>query len=72
MIGVDPRAQGTGLGSALLRHALEQCDAQHLPAYLESSNPKNNPLYERHGFEVLAELQSGDSPPIWPMLRTAR
>ena len=38
-------------------------------AYLESSNPLNVPLYERFGFEVIAEIQAGDSPAIWPMLR---
>lgn len=40
-------------------------------AYLESSNPLNVPLYERFGFEVIAEIQTGDSPTIWPMLRPA-
>lgn len=39
VIGVDPPRQGTGLGSALLEHALAACDNEHLPAYLESSNP---------------------------------
>ena len=28
-------------------------------AYLESSNPRNIPLYERHGFEALGEIQVG-------------
>ena len=72
LIGVDPRCQGKGLGSALMRHALERCDEDHLPAYLESSNPANIPLYERHGFVVLDKLQSGSSPTIVPMLRAAR
>lgn len=72
LIGVDPRHQHKGLGSALLRHALRQCDRDHAPAYLESSNPANIPLYERHGFETLGTIQAGSSPPIVPMLRTAR
>ncbi|HEV7158081.1 MAG TPA: GNAT family N-acetyltransferase [Caulobacteraceae bacterium] len=71
-IGVDPARQGRGLGSALLKHALRFCDAQGLPAYLESSNPKNLPLYERHGFEVMDVIQPEDFPPIYPMLRNAR
>jgi ribosomal protein S18 acetylase RimI-like enzyme len=45
MIGVDPARQGRGLGSALLRHTLALCDAEGAPAYLESSNPRNVPLY---------------------------
>ena len=46
MIGVDPAHQGRGYGSALLRHGLEQCDKDHVAAYLESSNPANLPLYK--------------------------
>jgi ribosomal protein S18 acetylase RimI-like enzyme len=72
MIGVDPVHQGRGGGSALLRHALLQCDTDHVPAYLESSNPANIPLYERQGFVVLGTIQVGSSPPIVPMLRAAR
>ena len=72
VIGVDPIHQGKGIGSALLDQGLAACDEDGLPAYLESSNPRNISLYERHGFKVVAEIQSGDGPPIWPMLRDAR
>ena len=72
LIGVDPVHQGKGYGSALLQHALLQCDRDHTPAYLESTNPANIRLYERHGFEVLDTIQVGSSPPIFPMLRAAR
>jgi ribosomal protein S18 acetylase RimI-like enzyme len=72
LIGVDPAHQGKGYGSALLQHALLHCDRDHAPAYLESTNPANTRLYERHGFEVLDTIQVGSSPPIFPMLRAAR
>ncbi|MEP6966557.1 MAG: GNAT family N-acetyltransferase [Pseudomonadota bacterium] len=72
MIGVDPARQGHGVGSALLKEALKGVDEARLPAFLESSNPRNVPLYERHGFEVLGEIQVGDFPTLWPMLRAAR
>ena len=71
-IGVDPARQGRGRGSALLRKTLAQVDDQGLPAYLESSNPANVPLYERHGFEVMGEIRGGDGPPIFPMYRSSR
>ncbi|WP_368566076.1 GNAT family N-acetyltransferase [Pseudoxanthomonas sp. UTMC 1351] len=71
-IGVDPSQQGKGYGVALMRHALIPCDRDHALAYLESSNPKNIPLYERHGFELLGTIQAGSSPPIFPMLRKPR
>ena len=45
------------------------CDRDGVLAYLESSNLRNVPLYERHGFEVLGAIQAGGSPSIVPMLR---
>jgi ribosomal protein S18 acetylase RimI-like enzyme len=72
LIGVDPIQQRKGYGSMLLEHALKVCDEDQMPAYLESSNPENIPLYQRHGFEVLGIIQAGTSPPVTPMLRHAR
>ena len=59
LIGVDPIQQGKGLGSALMRHALIRCDREKKLAYLESSNRKNVPLYERLGFELIGTIQVG-------------
>ena len=72
MIGVDPAHQGQGHGNALMTYALERCDRDHLPAYLESTNPRNRTLYLRHGFEPLGTISVGGSPPIVPMLRPPR
>jgi ribosomal protein S18 acetylase RimI-like enzyme len=73
MIGVDPARQGRGLGSAMLAHCLATLvDAEGAIAYLESSNPKNTPLYERFGFEVIGQIQPADFPGLTPMLRPAR
>jgi ribosomal protein S18 acetylase RimI-like enzyme len=69
LLGVDPFLHGSGLGSALLKHALISCDRDNKFAFLESTNARNVPLYERHGFEVLGEIQVGTSPTIFPMLR---
>ena len=72
-LGVDPEAQGQGLGSLLLEAMLTRCDADGLPAYLEATTRDSIPLYERHGFEVTAErrLPMG-GPPYWPMWREPR
>jgi ribosomal protein S18 acetylase RimI-like enzyme len=72
LIAVDPAHQNQGHGSALLREALARCDRDGLLAYLESSNPRNIGLYERHGFEVIGRIQVGSSPTVTPMSRKPR
>jgi ribosomal protein S18 acetylase RimI-like enzyme len=72
LIGVDPAHRGKGMGGALLGHALAACDRDGALAYLESTNPRNISLYERHGFERLGTIQCGSAPPMAPMLRKPR
>ncbi len=50
MIGVTPARQGEGLGTALIESALDRCDREGLPAYLEASSARSRGLYERLGF----------------------
>jgi GNAT superfamily N-acetyltransferase len=69
LIGVDPRAQGRGLGTRLLRPVLDACDSEHLPAYLKATSPRSRDLYGRHGFNVVGVIQAGTSPLLWAMLR---
>ena len=71
-IAVDPAWHGKGHGDALMTYSLARCDRDKLPAYLESTNPRNITLYQRHGFEALSKIQVGSSPPLVPMLRHAR
>lgn len=71
-VGVRPERQGQGLGSALLRPGLEEADRRGLPAYLESSNIRNVPLYERHGFKVTEEVTLPRGPAVWLMWRPGR
>ncbi len=41
-----------------------------MPAYLESSNERNLPLYERNGFRVTGNLRAlSHGPTIWRMWR---
>ena len=72
MIGVDPAYQGQGIGAALMKHVLRIIDEQGATAYLDSTNPRNISLYQRHGFEAMGQVQVGSSPIITPMLRSPR
>jgi GNAT superfamily N-acetyltransferase len=64
VIGVDPVRQGHGVGAALLRSRLRRCDQEGLPAYLESSNLDNVPLYQHFGFHVTGALGLPDGAPV--------
>ncbi|MCX8563794.1 GNAT family N-acetyltransferase [Mycolicibacterium mucogenicum] len=73
VIGSDPTVRGGGFGQALMRSRLDRVDAEHAPAYLESSNPVNVPYYERFGFEVTGEMVlPGGGPSLIPMWRQPR
>jgi ribosomal protein S18 acetylase RimI-like enzyme len=71
-LGVRHEQQGAGLGGQLLSHCLTHVDADSLPAYLETPNPRTVPFYERHGFEVTGVARAGTCPPVTLMLRAGR
>jgi GNAT superfamily N-acetyltransferase len=71
-LGVEPRRQGRGLGSALLAPVLELCDGERTPAYLESSTERSRALYERNGFILTGTFDMPASgPPVREMWRAA-
>ncbi len=72
LMGVEPGRQGCGCGSALLEDTLAECDRLGMPVYLEATSPRNVPLYERHGFVAVGEIQAATSPPLTPMVRRPR
>lgn len=72
VLGTAPEHQGRGHGSALLAPVLARCDAEGVPAYLESSKERNLAFYRRHGFEVTATIRIPGGPELWPMLRKPR
>lgn len=72
VIGSDPTVRGGGFGQTLMKAGLARCDAEHAPAYLESSKPENVPYYERFGFEVTGEIVVPGGPTLIPMWRRAQ
>jgi GNAT superfamily N-acetyltransferase len=73
LLATHPDHRGKGIGMRLLAHGLAQIDAEHLPAYLESTNPANNRRYASVGFEPHGEFcYPGGGPVVTTMWRPAR
>jgi GNAT superfamily N-acetyltransferase len=72
VISTLPERQGQGLGTRIFAPVLEVCDAEGIPAYLESTNPKNMTLYRRQGFRDMGEIPLRGGPPIYPMWRAPK
>jgi predicted GNAT family N-acyltransferase len=73
VIGSDPAVRGKGFGQVLMRSRLDRVDAEHAPAYLESSKHQNIAYYQRFGFEVTGEVVLPEGgPSMWPMWRPPR
>jgi ribosomal protein S18 acetylase RimI-like enzyme len=70
-IAVSPQYHGVGLGSRILKATLRQIDAAGMPAYVESSNPKNATFYERAGFVAQKNIAPDGAPPLIAMWRDA-
>ncbi len=72
LLATNPDHRGRGLGIGLLAATLERIDAEGAPAFLESSNPINDPRYERLGFTVCGEFElPEDGPSVTQMWRGA-
>ncbi len=69
-LGVEPYAQGRGIGSSLLGPVLARADATGLPCYLETESEPNVAFYRRHGFEVVTAARvPGHALALWTMAR---
>ncbi|THD61297.1 GNAT family N-acetyltransferase [Phenylobacterium sp.] len=69
-LGVTPEAQGHGVGSRLLKAETDRLDSIRRAGFLETATPRNVPLYQRHGFRIIAEYRPGsDGPTCWGMWR---
>lgn len=67
--GCHPDFQGKGFGGAAIRAGLSRADADGLPAYLETADPDNIPLYRAFGFDIVSEWQIPEGPVFWGMKR---
>ncbi|MDG4829998.1 GNAT family N-acetyltransferase [Solwaraspora sp. WMMD1047] len=72
LLAVAPDLQGTGRGSALLRHGYAVADLAGVPTCLDASSGGSRDLYLRHGYEAGEPFHLPDGPPLWPMRRPPR
>jgi GNAT superfamily N-acetyltransferase len=73
LLATHPAYRGKGIGMRLLGHVLEMIDAEHMPAYLESTNPANDDRYRGVGFEPIGSFSyPGKGPIVTTMWRPAR
>jgi GNAT superfamily N-acetyltransferase len=72
VLATTPERQGQGLGARVLKPVLTVCDSDGVPAYLESSNPRNIRFYQRQGFEPTGEIKLSEGPSLYPMWRPPR
>ena len=71
LLGVCPQLRGRGLGMGLLQACLQTPEFQHLPAYLESTNPRNLRRYQQLGFGKMGELELPAGPRVDRLWRPA-
>lgn len=71
VVGVDPAAQGLGVGTRLLEPILVRADEAGQRCYLETMTERNVAWYGKLGFEVSKAGVSfaPGGPPNWTMLR---
>ena len=69
LLGVEPAAQGRGLGARLMAPMLEEADRTGRACYLETSTASNLPFYRTHGFEVVGERRVPRGHLYWGMAR---
>lgn len=55
IVGINPAAQGQGLGKVLLQPTLDEALKCQAPCYLETFTPNNVRFYQRLGFVEVAE-----------------
>ena len=72
LLAVEPSAQRSGVGVALMAPTIARVDDEHLPAYLETQNEENVAYYARYGFSLAHRLEPVEgAPPLLALRRDA-
>ncbi|MCC5947717.1 MAG: GNAT family N-acetyltransferase [Nitriliruptoraceae bacterium] len=69
-LATAPEFRGRGLARHLLDRQLDRCDQDGTPAWLETTDPVNPPLYESFGFTIVTHVEDAAwLPGLWVMRR---
>jgi GNAT superfamily N-acetyltransferase len=69
VVSTLPSERSRGLGAAVLAPMIARADAESVPCYLESTNPRTRTLYYRHGFEDMGDIHLDDGVSMRQMWR---
>lgn len=72
LLGVDPSAQGNGVGAALLGVGHRAADRDDLPCVLETFTAANVAYYRRRGYQLILSTTVADRVPVYAMSRPPR
>ena len=71
-LAVDPPAQRSGVGRALMQRVIADANDASVPVYLETAKPENVPDYRSLGFVETGREKLPRGAPLWLMLRPHR
>ena len=73
VLAVDPPFQGKGHASLLLRSMHARLDVQGLACYVETTEERLLPFYERFGYEVIdSSIVPGSDLCVWALVRESQ
>lgn len=74
VLGTGQEFQNKSMGSHCIKRGLERADREGAPCYLESTNEKNFPFYERFGFKTVEtfNIDNGKGPIVRLMVRECK
>ena len=74
ILGVEPRRQRQGLGSALMRPVLDRADKANVACYLETENERNVAFYKRQSFDTIVNGEEAGNTGVrfWTFRRLAK
>jgi ribosomal protein S18 acetylase RimI-like enzyme len=59
IIAIAEEMRGSGAFRKLVTPVIERCEIERIPIILETHNPRNVPIYEHYGFQVVSTRSAG-------------